>query len=103
LAGVFLFPAILVLAGVFLDVWRAVRDKKRSIATAIAITCIVAGVPTMIAAGFLKSQVASFSQQALETAGIVLMFGAGISGAIGLVWDRRMARRQSSPDREDIQ
>ena len=82
-------------ASVFLEVWSAFRDQKRSIATAIAITCIVLAVSTVFAAGYLKeAQQASALQQGLETVGIVLMFGGGISGAIGLVWDRRIAKQR---------
>jgi drug/metabolite transporter (DMT)-like permease len=82
-------------ARVFLEVWSAFRDQKRSIATAIAITCIVLAVSTGFAAGYLKeAQQASALQQGLETVGIVLMFGGGISGAIGLVWDRRIAKQR---------
>lgn len=79
---------------VFLEAWSAFRDRKRSIATAIAITCIVVGVPTVFTALCFEAQQASALQQRLQTAGIVLMFGAGISGAIGLVWDRRIAKQR---------
>ena len=89
-----LLAVIFGLASVFLEVWSAFRNQKRSIATAIAITCIVLGVPTVFAAGYFEAQQASVLQQGLQMAGIVLMFGAGISGAIGLVWDRRIAKQR---------
>lgn len=83
------------LASVFVEVWRAFRDKKRSIATAIAITCIVAGVPIVFAATYFETQPPSGFGKFLQTVGIVVMFCAGISGCIGLVWDQRIARLQS--------
>ncbi len=92
----FVFVAIVLYASVVVfwdflkEVWRAYRSRHRSIATAAAITCIFASFPTVIGASLLEQQPPSIIQQALEIAGVVPMFGAGILGGIGLIWDRRL-------------
>ena len=80
------------MARLFWEAWRVLRDKTRSIATAIAITCIAFGVPTIFIATYLENQPPSVLQQSLRMIGIFLMGTAGIAGAIGLVWDYRTAR-----------
>ena len=81
-------------------VWRECRSRQRSVATAIAMTCIVAAFPTVAGATLLEQQPPSIIQQALQMAGIVLMFSAGVLGGIGLVWDRRLAKRRSISESE---
>ena len=89
------------LASLFIDVWRAVHDKKRSVATAVTITCIVIGVPTVFAATYFETHGPSAFLWPLQTLGGILMFIAGISGAIGLVCDRRIAALQSPQESND--
>lgn len=80
------------MASLFWEAWRVLRDKKRSIATAIAIMCIAFGVPTIFIATYLENQPPSVLQQSLRMIGIFLMGLAGVAGAIGLVWDYRIAK-----------
>jgi hypothetical protein len=75
------------------DVWRAYREKKRSLATAVAISCIAAGILEVPATVYAQRE-ASVFQEPLEVAGIVLLFWAGILGAVGLIWDRQLAKRR---------
>jgi Flp pilus assembly protein TadB len=86
------------MASVMMEVWRAYRDKNRSIATAVAITCIVAGFPTMFAATIFEKQEPSNWQHFFEATGIVLFYAAGILGAVGLIWDRRIARKPAASE-----
>ena len=90
-----LFALIVGMVRVFLDTWSAYFQKQRSLATAIAITCVVAGIP--ILAAFYVCQELGYPtmERSFQIAGMVVFYGAGISGAIGLIWDRRIAKRQT--------
>ena len=96
-----IFSVAFGLAGVFIEVWRAFRCRKRSLATAIAITCIAVGFPTIFAATYFAKLETSAVQQFFAVAGIVLMFGAGIFGAIGLLCDRRISSHLLATENEN--
>jgi Flp pilus assembly protein TadB len=83
------------LASVLMEMWREFRDSKRSIATAIASTCIVANIPIVFVATCLETQPELCIGTFLQTVGFAGMFCAGISEGTGLVWDQRIARLQS--------
>src|SRR3954447_2381878 len=80
------------LASVLRDVWRDYRSGRRSLATALAITCITAGMPVLLAATALEQGGPAELVKVLQVVGIALVFAGGSFGAVGLVLDRRLRR-----------
>jgi undecaprenyl pyrophosphate phosphatase UppP len=81
---------IIGLARVFREVWVDYRAGRRSLATALAITCIVAGIPVVFAAMAFEERGPANVRVALQAVGIGLVIGGGVFGAAGLVLDRRL-------------
>jgi len=91
------------LVSVFIETWQSFYGRKRSFATALAITCIVVAMPVCVGAIYLETPRPSMFQKALQFAVTALMLCAGISGVIGLLWDRRIARRRSELETDNRQ
>lgn len=72
--------------------WAAVRSSRRSLATALAFTFIIAQMAYFFVV-FPFDRSAGVVEESIETPLIVLFFAVGILGAIGLVADRRRRRR----------
>lgn len=88
------------LVSVFRDVWAQYRAGYRSIATALAISCIVAGVPVVFVATALEQTDLAGLRAALQAVGVGAIIGGGVFGAVGLVLDRRMAKTVGEQPRD---
>ncbi len=84
---------VMTLARIVHDVWAQYRTGQRSVATALAITCIVAGLPVVYAAEQAK---AAGMRTALQAVSIGLGIGGGVFGAVGLVLDRRLGKARDA-------
>lgn len=92
--------AVLGLAKVAVEVWRQYRAERRSLATALAISSIVAGVPVVFIHKALEQANQDELYEAFGVVGVVLLVFGGVLGGIGLVLDRRLRARQNetNPD-----
>lgn len=84
-----LMSVVIALSSVFRDVWTQYRAGQRSLATALAITCIVAGVPVGVIATALEDYESTQTRYVVQSVCIFLLLAAGCFGAVGLVLDRR--------------
>jgi len=91
--------AVIGLASVFRDAWAHYRAGQRSLATALAITCIVAGVPTVFVATALEQAESEWLRGAVQALGIGLVIGGGVFGAAGLILDRRPGKKSGKQPR----
>lgn len=96
--GMLLSALVVVLApigllNVFLEVWRHYREGKRSLATALAITCIVFAIPLIFTGMVLEQKGFTGTKDALFAVGIGLGIGCGVFGAVGLFLDRRLKQQ----------
>ena len=96
LALIAVVAVVIALMSVFRDVWAQYSAGQRSIATALAITCIVAGVPVVFAATALEQAEAEGLRTALQAVGMGLVIGGGVFGAVGLALDRRLGKARDA-------
>ena len=83
---------ILTLAGTVRDVWTDYCAGRRSCATALAITFLIAGMPVVFAASALEQAGPADLVKVIQVVGIGLVFAGGIFGAVGLVLDRQLRK-----------
>lgn len=88
---------LLVLASTVREGWKDYREGRRSLAMALAITCIIAGMPVVFVASALERGGPAELVTVLQVVGIVLVFAGGVLGAVGLVLDRRLRRAAVAP------
>lgn len=82
------------------DVWARYREGRRSIATALAITCVVTLIPVAFAATALEKAEPAWLREALGAVAIGLVFGGAVLGAVGLVLDRNRRKTCDRPPRD---
>jgi|GEM_PF-3324236 len=92
LACLAVIAVVIGVVSVFRDVWAQYRVGKRSLATALAITCIVAGMPTVFVAVILERAESEVLRAAVQAVGIGLVIAGGVFGAVGLILDRRPSK-----------
>jgi len=78
---------------VSLEVWGNYRAGKRSLATALAITCIVIAMPLIFTGLILEQKGFTRMKDTLIAVGTGLGIGCGVLGAVGLFLDRRLKQK----------
>ncbi|MEI7924085.1 MAG: hypothetical protein WCJ40_19420 [Planctomycetota bacterium] len=73
------------------EIWNHCKSGRKSLANAMAITFMIAEFPILVISSYFeKGKNPCF----FESLAIVVMYLAGITGALGLVLDRRVKKKK---------